>query len=106
MYGARESTDGLRAAATGHFPTSANLGTASVLIVRSFQSQPLVALLLNHGEHKRYPYQRDVTCKEWCTSSEGECSMLVSAQTNRSVLRKNAPRTDNRKRRNDRLRRS
>ena len=42
-------------------------------------------------------------CKECCTLSEVERSMLVSAQTDRFVLRKNAPRTDNLKRGNDLL---
>jgi hypothetical protein len=60
-------------------------GLARIVLKVAFSIEPLV--------------NGDVTCKEWCTSSESECSMLVSAQTDRSVLRKNAPRTDNRKRR-------
>ena len=42
-----------------------------------------------------------LVCKERCTLNEVERSMLVSAQTDRLVLRKTAPRTNNLKRAND-----
>ena len=68
------------------------------------ESSPLVRRLEVHQRSRKNRAKAgDATCKEWCTLSEVERSMLVSAQTDRLVLRKNAPRTNNVKRGNELL---